>query len=54
MAELRLKVPVSWRDALAEAAHVQRIPLSNLVRIILRGFLRERYTPEQREHLGVD
>jgi hypothetical protein len=54
MAELRFDVPASWRDALQQAAHTQRIPLSNLLRMIVRGFLRERYTPEQREHLEVD
>jgi len=54
MAELRFLVPASWRDALAEAAHAQRISLADLLRIIVRGFMRERYTPEQRAHLEVD
>lgn len=51
---LQFRVPRSWRDALAEAAYAQRISLADLCRIIFRGFLRERYTPEQRQHLEVD
>lgn len=54
MVKLTFLVPPSWRDALVKAAQVQRISMADLCRIILRGFLRERYTVEQRAHLGVD
>ena len=54
MAELRFQVPAAWRDALAEAAHAQRISLADLLRIIVRGFMRERYSADERAHLQVD
>ena len=54
MVEVRFRVPAGWRDALAEAAHSQRISLADLLRIVVRGFIREKYSPEQRAHLELD
>lgn len=53
MVKIAFYVPITWRDAIAAAAHTQRISMADLCRIILRGFLRERYTIEQRAALGV-
>lgn len=53
MVEVRFLVPSDWRDELAKAAHAQRISLADLMRIVTRGFLRERYTPEQQAELGI-
>lgn len=54
MAELRFLVPATWRDAIAAIAHRQRISIADLLRIMVRGFMRERLTPEQRAELEVD
>jgi hypothetical protein len=54
MVLLTFRVPRSWRTALTEAAKVQRISVADLLRIILRGFLRERYKADERRELGVD
>lgn len=49
--ELRTKVPRSWREALQEAADSQAISVSDLMRLILRSFLRGRYSEAEREAL---
>lgn len=54
MAEVRFLVPATWRNALAELAHKQRIALADLMRIMVRGFMRERLTDKQRRELEVD
>lgn len=54
MAEVRFLVPATWRDALAALAHKQRIALADLMRIMVRGFMRERLTDKQRRELEVD
>lgn len=53
MIEVRFLVPVAWHSELHQAAHSQRISLADLMRIIVRGFLRDRYTPEQLASLGI-
>lgn len=53
MVKLTFLVPPEWRDALAQAAEVQRISMADLCRIIVRGFLRERYASEKQRALGV-
>jgi len=37
-------VPRSWRDALAEAAGSQSISMADLLRLLIRQYLRGRYT----------
>lgn len=54
MAEVRFLVPVTWRDALVKLARSQRIALADLMRIMVRGFMRERLTDKQRRELDVD
>lgn len=54
MAELRFLVPATWRDALADLAHRQRISVADLLRIMVRGFMRERLSEAQRAGLEVD
>lgn len=54
MEEIRFRVPGPWKRLLQDAADVQAIDLGDLMRLISRGFLRERYTAEQRAELGVD
>lgn len=44
-------VPAEWRDELAQAAQAQAISMADLLRILLRGFLRNRYDLEDRELL---
>jgi hypothetical protein len=43
MVDLHFRVPRSWRDLLHEAAGVQRISTGDVLRILVRGFLSERY-----------
>lgn len=50
---LRVWVPRDWRDSLAESAGTQGISMSALIRIVLRGYLRERYNGEGRAALGA-
>lgn len=54
MVEVRFLVPAAWRDALISLAHRQRIALADLMRIMVRGFMRERLTEEQRRELDFD
>jgi len=54
MAELRFLVPATWRDALTGLARRQRISVADLLRIMVRGFMRERLTEKQRAELEVD
>lgn len=50
--EIRLRIPRSWRDELVEAADAVGLAhLSDLVRMILRGFLRNRYALDKQEAL---
>jgi hypothetical protein len=53
MVEVRFQVPALWRDELAAAAHTQRISIADLMRIVLRGFLRDRYDEETQRRLGL-
>lgn len=45
---LHVLIPRSWRDALAEAAGAHGISMAALCRLVLRGFLRERYNGRDR------
>ena len=54
MVKVEFFVPPAWKSALVELAHRQRISVADLLRIMLRGFMRERLTPEQRAGLEVD
>ena len=49
--EFRFMLPRAWRDELAQAASAQAISMADLMRILLRGFLRNRYELEEREIL---
>lgn len=51
MTELRFEVPKSWHLELKQAAEAQALTLSSLLRIIVRSFLRGRYTDAEREAL---
>ena len=53
MVEIRFEVPRAWRDELKAAAEVQAITVSTLLRLIIRGFLRNRYTDEEQKVLGA-
>lgn len=53
MVEVRFLVPELWRDELAAAAFTQRIALADLMRIVTRGFLRERYDEATQRKLGL-
>jgi hypothetical protein len=50
---LRVLIPRNWRDALAEAAGTQGISMADLMRIVIRGFLRDRYNGDERAALGA-
>ena len=54
MEEIRFRVPTPWKRELQQAADAQAIDLGDLMRIISRGYLRERYSPDERAHLRVD
>ena len=49
--ELRVKIPRLWRDQLKEAAGIQAVSMSDLIRLILRSFLRQQHTAAERERL---
>lgn len=51
MVEIRFVLPREWRDELQGAARVRAISLADLMRIICRGFLRERYTDDEQAAL---
>lgn len=53
MEQIRVNVPAVWKRELQAAANVQAIDLSDLVRIILRGFLRDRYDEPTQRSLGL-
>lgn len=53
MVEIRFLVPEAWRDDLVSSAKVQRISLADLMRIITRGFMRERYDEDKQRQLGL-
>lgn len=50
---LRVRIPAVWKRELEEAARVQSIDVADLVRIILRGFLRDRYDEATQRALGL-
>lgn len=50
---LRVRVPAVWKRELEDAARVQSIDVADLVRIVLRGFLRERYDEPTQRKLGL-
>ena len=50
--EIRVKVPESWRTELDVAAQAHAIQRVDLVRLILREFLRKRYSPEEQQVLA--
>ncbi len=45
---IRFRVPPSWRRELHDAARAQGISLSGLLRLIVRGFMRNRYRDDER------
>lgn len=49
--EIRVTIPRAWRDSLKDAASVQAVSMSDLVRLILRSFLRQQLAPADRERL---
>ena len=51
LVQVHFTIPRAWRDELATAAGNQAISFSDLMRLIVRGFLRNRYTLDQREAL---
>jgi hypothetical protein len=51
MVEIRFMVPAEWRDELAAAAAVQAISMADLLRLIVRSFLRNRYLETEQELL---
>lgn len=51
LVQVHFTIPRAWRDELAEAAGAQAISFSDMMRLIVRGFLRNRYSVEQREAL---
>lgn len=53
MQTIAFDVPAAWKAELEQAAKVQAIPLSALMRIVTRGFLRERYDEERQRQLGL-
>lgn len=53
MEPVRFTIPAAWKRELQEAARVQSIDLSDLMRIVTRGFLRERYDEEAQRRLGL-
>lgn len=52
LVEIRFKVPRGWRDELHAAAEAQAISLSDLLRLVVRAFLRQRYTAGEQEVLA--
>lgn len=53
MQPIRFDVPEAWKVELQAAARAQAIDLSDLMRIITRGFLRERYDDEAQRRMGL-
>jgi hypothetical protein len=53
MQTITVDVPATWKAELERAAQTQAIPLSALLRIILRGFLRDRYDEATQRSLGL-
>lgn len=53
MEEIRFRVPAPWKRALQGIAHRQAIDLGDVLRIMVRGFMRERLTPEQQAEFEV-
>jgi hypothetical protein len=53
MQPIHFDVPTPWKVELQAAAHAQAIDLSDLMRIITRGFLRERYDDEAQRRMGL-
>lgn len=53
MEPVRFTIPAAWKRELQEAARVQSIDLSDLMRIVTRGFLRERYDEATQRRLGL-
>jgi broad specificity phosphatase PhoE len=43
MVDVHVRMPRLWRELLRESAHVQRISSGALIRIILSGFLSQRF-----------
>jgi hypothetical protein len=50
--ELRVKVPRSWRTELDVAARAHAITRADLTRLVLREFLRKRYSPDEQQVLA--
>jgi len=53
MVEIRFRVPPVWKRELQAAADVQAIDLADLMRIVTRGFLRDRYDEPAQRRLGL-
>ena len=51
MVLLAFRVPLSWREALMDAARNQGISMADLARMIFRAFLRGRLDSDQRAAL---
>ena len=52
MKELRCQISDEWHEELSAVAELQAISLSDLVRLILGKFLRNRYSDLEREVLN--
>lgn len=48
---VKTPVPEDWYTELRAAADAQGLSIAALLRLIIRGFLRGRYTPAEREVL---
>lgn len=53
MEPVRFTIPAVWKAELQAAARAQSIDLSDLMRIVTRGFLRERYDEATQRRLGL-
>lgn len=51
--EIRFTVPRVWRDELKVVAEANAISLADILRGLVRQFMRNRYTPEQQEALSA-
>lgn len=52
MVKLTFMVPKSWRDELVRTARTQQISSAALLRMMLRKFLRGRYSDAEQQAFG--
>ena len=53
MVKLAFLVPRNWRDALTEVAESQGISMADLIRLLIRQYLRGRYSGDEQAALGT-